>query len=189
MIRPLGELRELEQARCGAARRRAMLLERIAELPGRRWAPDRPRWCGRIVTAGPQGQPDWPDERYWVRRQLETRDDAGKLTYEDDPLGPWVTATNQLEFGLPESYQHLILGARIGTYAGEPRYVTVVTRHGQHGSGAYYIFESLPVQIATGKYYFDTSSVNGSGCTVEGAWRKGLLMLGVYDANERPQVV
>lgn len=55
---------------------------------------------GKIQSAGPDGEADYSDERYWVKQQYcsnASGDNTAAVSFSDKTNGRWVTATNICE--------------------------------------------------------------------------------------------
>lgn len=84
-----------------------------------------------IVNAGPDGEANYADPRYWIKEQEATNTgeaDTTNLTWGDKSGGLWVTATNLAEVvegshGFPDSANHRVMAYRFYDQSLVARYV------------------------------------------------------------------
>lgn len=176
--RIVGAVRRIEQP--GAVE----LLPRRRRAPAAAAAP----WIGEIQTAGPAAEPDYTDERYWVREvsAASVADDRITEGYRQD--GRWITATNWAELGLDAAYRHLIVGPNLdagGAPAAKlPR--VAVWRMAADDGALYYAFFWPPAAMFQDRYYLDARGLNVSNCVDDAKWWRGIVLAGVYDGDAPP---
>jgi len=129
-------------------------------------------FLGRIESAGPLGEGNYSDARYWVR---EVQDASAS---ETDPLslsyktgGRWVTAHNLTEYGVGASDRgvHGIAKTVTGKSV-PPRWVWVERRN--LGGQLRWVFWDYPGQMIEAQYAYLATSVDAEGCVDAGSWYK-----------------
>lgn len=122
-------------------------------------------WAAEIVRTGPEGtEPDYTDNRYWVRKLAlpapgESWDEA-----EPDPDGPWTTAYNLDELG---GTPHAIWREVPGVVHPTSRRFALIHQFEQDGE-THYVFIAYPGQRIPVKAYIPTHC-DQNGCPV-GSW-------------------